>query len=131
MLTSSHLLNPGRVPPVTADRAVGCRWRRLMTPERWERIKQLYHNAGARRPGERLAFLAESCAGDEDLRLQVQALLDQPVSTRGFVDFLGGPVSVLAARLGDEPGASLLIGRRLGDYQMQALLGRGGMGDVY
>src|SRR2546428_10771571 len=125
MLTSSHLLNPGRVPPVTADRAVGCRWRGLMTPERWDRIKQLYQNVGAHPPGERRAVLAEASAGDEDMRLQVQALLDQSVSTRGFVDFLGGPASVLAARLWDEPGASLLIGRRLGDYQMQALLGRG------
>ena len=36
-----------------------------------------------------------------------------------------------AAQLVSEPGASVLTGRRLGVYQVQALLGVGGMGEVY
>ena len=102
-----------------------------MTPERWERIEKLYHAARARAEGDRAAFLAEACAGDDELRRKVQELLDQPVSTAGFVDFLGGPAPALPARTQTDTGASLLTGRRLGVYQVQALLGRGGMGDVY
>ena len=65
-----------------------------MTPERWERVQELYHNARARSERERPGFLTETCAGDEALRHEVQALLDQPISTGGFVDFLGGPAPV-------------------------------------
>ena len=98
-----------------------------MTPERWERIQELYHSTRACAEGGRLRFLAEACAGDEALRREVQALLDQPVSTGSFVDFLGGPTP---APLRNERGADL-TGRRIGGYQVQALLGRGGMGEVY
>jgi serine/threonine protein kinase len=38
---------------------------------------------------------------------------------------------VVAAPLISKPGASLVIGRRLGVYQVQTLLGTGGMGEVY
>ena len=63
-----------------------------MTPERWERIQELYHAARARADSNRPGFLTDACGDDEALRREVQALLDQPISTGGFVDFLGGPV---------------------------------------
>ena len=102
-----------------------------MTPERWERVKHLYDGTRARPPAERSAFLAEACAGDDELRREVQALLDQPVATADFVNFVGGPAPALAGRAGAGQGAPSLTGRRLGVYQIQGLLGRGGMGDVY
>jgi Tol biopolymer transport system component len=98
-----------------------------MTPERWERIQELYHSARTCTGGDRASFLTEACAGDEALQREVQALLDQPVSTSGFVDFLGGPAP---AHLRDIPTLNL-TGRRLGSYQILSLLGRGGMGEVY
>ena len=39
-----------------------------MTPDRWQKIEELYHLAVARQPSRRLTFLNESCAGDEALR---------------------------------------------------------------
>jgi Tol biopolymer transport system component len=98
-----------------------------MTPERWERVQELYHASRSRPEGDRAAFLAEACAGDEVLRREVQAMLDQPISTGSFVDFLGGPAP---AHLADRRGSDL-TGRRIGAYQVQTLLGRGGMGEVY
>jgi Tol biopolymer transport system component len=98
-----------------------------MTPERWERIQDLYHSAQVRADRDRDRFLTDACAGDDALRREVQALLDQPVSTGSFVDFLGGPAP---AQLRDDPSANL-TGRRLGSYQVLSLLGRGGMGEVY
>jgi hypothetical protein len=98
-----------------------------MTPERWKRIQELYHAARARDASDRPAFLAGACGDDEVLRREVEVLLDQPISTAGFVDFLGGPAPAraMSAQSAD------LTGRRIGGYQVQALVGRGGMGDVY
>jgi serine/threonine protein kinase/WD40 repeat protein len=96
-----------------------------MTPERWKKIKELYDAAAEHPPDDRDAFLREACAGDEELRCDVQRLLDQPVGTGSFVDFVGGPPLVL-----DSDGGSL-VGRRLGVYEVRALIGRGGMGEVY
>jgi serine/threonine-protein kinase len=98
-----------------------------MTPERWDRIQELYHAARACADAERTQFLADACAGDSVLELEVRALLDQPVSTGSFVGFLGGPVQ---ARLSDV-ATNDLTGRQLGSYRVLSLLGRGGMGEVY
>src|SRR5687767_11303756 len=98
-----------------------------MTPERWERIQELYHAARALAESDRAGFLTDACAEDKALRREVQALLDQPISTGGFVDFLGGPAP---AHLLGAPGANL-IGQWIGGYRVHLLLGRGGMGEVY
>jgi len=98
-----------------------------MTPDRWERIQELYHSARTRAERDRARFLREACAGDDALQREVQALLDQPESTGSFVDFLGGPAP---AQLRVHSNADL-TGRRLGSYHILSLLGRGGMGEVY
>ena len=97
-----------------------------MTPERWERIQELYHSARERVDSDRARFLAEGCAGDIALQREVEALLDQPVSTSGFIDFLGGPAPARSKGSGAN-----VVGRRLGSYHVQSLLGMGGMGEVY
>jgi serine/threonine-protein kinase len=48
----------------------------VMTPERWRRIEAVYHAALECDPGQqRQAYLADACAGDEDLRREVESLL--------------------------------------------------------
>src|SRR5712671_4478591 len=51
-----------------------------MNAERWRQIEELYHSAREREPGERSAFLAEACRGDEELRHKVKLPLAQDVS---------------------------------------------------
>jgi len=99
-----------------------------MTSPRWEQISHLYHAALKRPVNERAVFLAEACAGDNALRREVESLLAQPASAK---EFLGEPALVAAAQLVSDIGASVLTGRRLGIYQVHALLGAGGMGEVY
>jgi serine/threonine-protein kinase len=96
-----------------------------MTPERWERVKNLYHAVQAQPQAERAAFLASASGGDEELCQDVQTLLDQPVATEAFVEFVGGSPQ---SRRADSRN---LVGHRLGTFKIQTLLGRGGMGEVY
>jgi eukaryotic-like serine/threonine-protein kinase len=98
-----------------------------MTAERWHRIEVLYHAAYARPPGERAAFLADACGHDDALRGQVQSLLDAPVSDDAVLrrPALGMAHVVSLMALED------MTDRPLGGYHLKALLGAGGMGEVY
>jgi eukaryotic-like serine/threonine-protein kinase len=98
-----------------------------MTPERWRRVEELYHAALGHDERERAAFLAEASGDDEEVRGEVESLLAQSTDR-----FLAEPaMAVVAAQMTRPAAASLLTGRRLGTYDVQALLGAGGMGQVY
>ena len=99
-----------------------------MTPERWKRTEEVYHAARARPEGERAAFLAEACRDDDALRREVESLLTEETSDEGF---LAEPALVIAARMVSDAAPSPMIGRSLAGYQLLALLGAGGMGEVY
>jgi len=98
-----------------------------MDPVRWRRIEGLYHAAAARPPGERTAFLAEACAGDEGLRQEVEALLATPPTADGI---LAAPALAAAVTLVSDSTA-VLTGQRIGVYQLRERIGAGGMGEVY
>jgi len=97
-------------------------------PERWQRIEQLYHSALGRALGERAAYLAEECGGDEELRREVEALIcdGQEGGT-----FLERPALEVAAEQYVSAVAPDLTGRKLGRYEIVSRLGAGGMGEVY
>jgi Tol biopolymer transport system component len=98
-----------------------------MTPERWKRVEGLYYAARDQPPGERAAFLAEACPDDHALRRDVESLLNEPEPADGFLET---PVRA-AARIASAITPAAMIGHALGGYHLQALLGAGGMGEVY
>ncbi len=101
-----------------------------MTPERWEQVQQLYHAARTRAAGERASYLDAACAGDAGLRREVDSLLARQSSGTGGL--LDDPARAGRASLPDEPNVSRLApGSQLGPYQINSLLGSGGMGQVY
>ena len=60
-----------------------------MTPERWQKVEQIYHSALEREPVQRATFLNEACAGDESLRREVESLLAQEGATGSFLEAPG------------------------------------------
>jgi serine/threonine protein kinase len=99
-----------------------------MTPERWQRIEQIYFAALARAPGERAALLDEACRGDEALRREIDSLLDAHHQASGF---LAQPaMEVVAKRIALEPTLAK-AGQVINQYQVLSPLGAGGMGVVY
>jgi serine/threonine protein kinase len=99
-----------------------------MTPERWQKIEGLLHDALGRTPAERGAFLDEACGADEAMRKEVESLL---ASSDEADEFLKSPViEDAAALLGDSRQAST-VGPNIGPYTILSKLGAGGMGDVH
>jgi serine/threonine protein kinase len=99
-----------------------------MSAERWQEIEKLYHAARECDASQRAAFLDQSCAGDEELRGEVESLLASDARAGDFLDPLA--LKVVADEIAAEQDQSLL-GREVGHYRILSLLGAGGMGEVY
>jgi serine/threonine protein kinase len=99
-----------------------------MTPERWQRINELFHCALEREPAERAAFLDQACADDQELRREVESLIGSNENSDSFID---APEFGAAAQLLDDESPDLSVGQHIGNYKILSLLGFGGMGKVY
>jgi len=99
-----------------------------MTAERHQQIGELYQAALEQPAHSRAAWLAVACAGDDELRREVEALLAYQPQAASFIE---QPAWQMAADslLDEQRGA--VIGRRLAHYEVRSLLGAGGMGEVY
>jgi serine/threonine protein kinase/Tol biopolymer transport system component len=91
----------------------------IMTGERWQEIKTVLEAALRLDSAGQRTYLDQVCASDQSLRREVESLL--AADKQAQTSFLQS--SALAMRLEK--------GTRLGDYEIQSLLGAGGMGEVY
>jgi predicted Ser/Thr protein kinase len=96
-----------------------------MGDQRWRRIEEICHEALARSPDERAVFVREACAGDAALCVEVESLL----TNQSRADALGSGLGIRDSESGS--GTEELIGKEIGVYRIDALLGAGGMGVVY
>lgn len=99
-----------------------------MNRERWRQLEDLFESAVQLPPDERASYLEVACAGDEELRRQVQSLLLAYDEAGTFIE-LPAIGAAFSETLVDQTAS--VIGLRLGAYKIVRELGRGGMGSVY
>ena len=99
-----------------------------MEIERWKQIERVYNKVFDTSADKRSALLDETCAGDPDLRREVESLLSASDDPATFLSRqeLQGHIS----RLASEPAAQV-VGSTVGHYHVLSFLGAGAMGEVY
>jgi len=123
-----------------------------ITPDNWDRAKELFEAALALDASQRTSFLAENCR-DESLRQQVEKLLidyqeagsflDDPVLNPGIPTPNAAPKGRAEEASGPRPQSGELltatsaeaedpmVGRHLGAYKLVRRVGQGGMAAVF
>ncbi len=99
-----------------------------MTPERWQRAKELFDSALELEAEERRVFLEQECAGDDELRREVESLLASDDDSDSFME---SPAVEDAADTLAGDDARLQAGQKISRYKIVSLIGQGGMGEVY
>jgi tetratricopeptide (TPR) repeat protein len=116
-----------------------------MTPERYQRLCELFDQAQAHPPDRRATFLQQVGDVDPALRAELESMLADDQKARGEL-LLQQPCPVNARALlpGEQPtvrnaptaaepheAGDALVGRQVGPYLIEAPIGHGGMGSVY
>ena len=103
--------------------------------KRLEQIERIYHAALERDESEWATFLDVACAGDDELRREVDSLLVYSKRSEGFIE--SPALETVARTLANEadgqpvPAVQDLTGRTISHYEGISHLATGGMGVVY
>ena len=99
-----------------------------MNPKRWKQVNDLFQSTVERAPEERAAFLDEACNDDEGMRREVESLLTSYEQAENFIEV---PAFEVAPELVTNDRVGALVGKLIGHYRIESLIGVGGMGEVY
>ena len=100
----------------------------MLTPQRWIQIRQIFDGALERKGSDRAAYLRSACVGDDQLRKEVESLLASHHESTGFMASPAADLNMLAF---DLSSAEIPRVQRVGSYELQRRIGRGGMGSVW
>ncbi len=99
-----------------------------MASDQAERVARLFDQAVELPPEGRAAFLDQACAGDDELRREVESLLR---ADDGATAFLETPAAEAAGDLFQTPAETPPPEHQIGTYRIIDTLGVGGMSVVY
>jgi len=100
-----------------------------VTPEQWEKVKDVLAATLDLAPTERADYLDRRCNGDDQLRGEVVRLLEREHAAGS--NFLRQTALAQAATAVLPEQDNPWIGRRVGAYQIVEQIGQGGMGEVF
>lgn len=100
-----------------------------MRPERWRQVREVLDRTLTLDTSERFSYLDAVCAGDPDLRSEVDSLLRSHQEAGSI--FMKNPAVDLLDGSSDALNKPTRTGRRIGVYQIGDEIGHGGMGEVY
>ena len=97
-----------------------------MTPDRWARVKAVFGAVVEAPEDERPRLLVDACAGDVELRSEVESLLAADGRASGRFQ---APAAALGASF--ERETTFRAPEHLGPYRLLREIGRGGMGTIH
>lgn len=97
-----------------------------MDPERYKRLDKVFQQALSQPPESVESFLREACGTDEDLRREVQSLIEHERQAGSLIAVLPAVAASQAVQKDED-----LSGRSLLHYRLVERIGQGGMGVVY
>src|SRR5688572_5049482 len=101
-----------------------------MDPQLWKQVDALFEAALEQPPEKRKSFVAEASKGNAIIYEEVLSLLDAQARAAEFME--GSAMSVAAGALAQElTTIATLVGKEVGTYKIEKLLGAGGMAEVY
>jgi serine/threonine protein kinase len=100
----------------------------MMTPEKMQRLEELFHEALELKPQERSDFMARVRDSSPELVAAVESLIAAHERSDEFID---SPAYEAASESIVNVKPALMVGQVVAHYQIVAPLGKGGMGEVY
>src|SRR5437763_7444612 len=107
-----------------------------MNAPSWDRVKEVFQEILERPPHERAAYVLALCGDDAVLRAEVESLLATHEAAGSFaeqpaIELLDGLAVAVDSGTFASRTSVVRPGDRLGVYEIQGLVGAGGMGEVY